>query len=88
MSVVAPLRLIRGNVVRDRFSRGSPNTIRAFVARGLLTHPIKLSPGPTSPSMWPEHEVDAVVQARVAGKTDDEIRALVRELEAKRKGVA
>lgn len=84
---MAAIRLIRGDVVRDRIGRGSPNTVRSRVARGLLTSPIKLSPGPTSPSMWPEHEIDAVVQAHVAGKTEDEIRELVRGLEAARKAV-
>jgi hypothetical protein len=38
--------------------------------------------------MWPEHEVDAVIEARIAGKTDDEIRELVRELEQRRREVA
>ncbi|RYZ88599.1 MAG: AlpA family phage regulatory protein [Proteobacteria bacterium] len=34
---------------------------------------------------WPEHEVLALNAARIAGKTDDEIRALVMKLEAARK---
>ncbi len=29
---------------------------------------------------WPEHEVDAVLAARLAGKSDDDIRSLVRRL--------
>jgi prophage regulatory protein len=33
---------------------------------------------------WPEQELQAVNRARVAGKSDDEIRALVRQLEADR----
>lgn len=34
-----------------------------------------------------EHEADAINRARAAGKTEDEIRALVRELEAARAAV-
>lgn len=37
---------------------------------------------------WPEHEIDAINAARIAGKSDDEIRLLVKELEAARKGLA
>jgi len=34
---------------------------------------------------WPSDEVDAVRDARIAGKSDDDIRALVKKLEAARK---
>ena len=34
---------------------------------------------------WPSHEIDAVISARVSGKTDDEIRELVKKLTAARK---
>jgi len=34
---------------------------------------------------WPENEVDAIITARIAGQTDDEIRALVQQLHALRK---
>ena len=37
---------------------------------------------------WPAHEVAALNAARIAGKTDDEIRALVLKLEAARKAAA
>ncbi|MDN3919114.1 helix-turn-helix transcriptional regulator [Roseateles violae] len=33
---------------------------------------------------WPAHEVDALNAARIAGKSDGEIRSLVRKLEAAR----
>ena len=35
---------------------------------------------------WPANEVDAVVAARISGKSESEIRALVKTLEAARKG--
>jgi prophage regulatory protein len=37
---------------------------------------------------WPHHEVSALNAARIAGKSDDEIRALVVKLEAARKAAA
>lgn len=33
---------------------------------------------------WPAHELDAIAAARIAGKSEDEIRALVRDLVAAR----
>jgi prophage regulatory protein len=50
--------------------------------QGLLTPPIKQ--GKRS-SAWPLSEVLAINRARIAGKTDDEIRSLVLELVAHRK---
>jgi prophage regulatory protein len=37
---------------------------------------------------WPSSEVTAINAARIAGKTDEEIRALVVKLEAARKSAA
>ena len=37
---------------------------------------------------WPDTEVLALNAARIAGKTDDEIRTLVKKLEADRKALA
>jgi prophage regulatory protein len=34
---------------------------------------------------WPAYELDALNRAEIAGASDDEIRALVRELLARRK---
>jgi len=33
---------------------------------------------------WPDYEVDAIITARIAGKTDEQIRELVKALHAKR----
>ena len=33
---------------------------------------------------WPDYEVTAIVSARIAGRSDDEIRELVKALHAKR----
>ncbi len=37
---------------------------------------------------WPSDEVSAINTARIAGKSDDEIRELVKVLQAKRSGLA
>lgn len=54
------------------------------IAAGLMTKPVKLG----TASAWPAHEIDAVNRARIAGKTDDQIRQLVQKLEADRKAMA
>lgn len=51
------------------------------IANGLFTKPVKLS---ARQNVWPEHEVTAIQEARLAGKSDDEIRELVKRLEDKR----
>ena len=53
------------------------------IADGLFMPPIKCG---RQSSGWPDNEVDAVVRARIAGKTDEEIRALVARLVAARSG--
>lgn len=57
------------------------STFYARIAQGLWTKPVKLS---KHASDWPEHECDTLNAARIAGKSDDEIRALVKELHAAR----
>lgn len=52
---------------------------------GTFTPPIKIG---LRSSAWPDCEVSAINSARVAGKSDSEIRALVAELVAQRKETA
>lgn len=54
------------------------------IARGLMTRPVKLS---RRAAGWPADEVKAVTQARIAGLSEEAIRALVDKLHAKRKEV-
>ena len=63
-------------------ARASRATIYAWIAAGLMTPPIKLG---SKSSAWPAFEVNAILAARIAGKSDDEIRALVVQLTAARK---
>jgi len=50
------------------------------IKQGLLTKPVKLGRS----SAWPENEVETINAAIIAGKSDDEIRTLVKKLEAAR----
>lgn len=63
----------------------SRSTIYLRIAQGLWTKPISLGARAVG---WPSSEVAAINAARIAGKTDEEIRALVIKLEAARKAVA
>jgi prophage regulatory protein len=63
----------------------SRSTIYLRVNQGLWPRPIRLGPRAVG---WPASEVAALNAARIAGKSDDEIRALVVKLEASRKAAA
>ena len=60
----------------------SRSTIYLRISQGLWTKPVSLGARAVG---WPSDEVAALNAARIAGKTDDEIRALVAKLEAARK---
>ncbi len=55
------------------------------IQQGLFPCPVSIGARAVG---WPEDEVDAINAARIAGKTDAEIRALVASLEAARKTAA
>jgi len=59
----------------------SRSTIYLRIAEGLWTKPVSLGVRAVG---WPSDEVDALNAARIAGKSDDEIRELVTKLEAAR----
>jgi prophage regulatory protein len=63
----------------------SRSTLYLRIAHGVFTHPVSLGGRAVG---WPAHEVEAVNTARIAGKPDAEIRALVAQLESARKAVA
>lgn len=58
------------------------STLYLRIAQKLWTKPIRLGPRSVG---WPENEVAALNAARISGKNDDEVRALVKQLEAARK---
>jgi prophage regulatory protein len=73
------LRLLKLQAVMDRTALRTTAVYRDIKA-GKFVPPIKMARS----SYWVEHEVDAILRARVAGATDDQLRALVAELIAQR----
>lgn len=56
---------------------GSRSTIYLRIAQGLFTRPVSLGARAVG---WPAREVAAINAARIAGKSDDAIRELVKRL--------
>ena len=52
------------------------------ISEGLMTGPVKLG---SKVSVWPEHELNAIASARLAGADDEAVRKLVADLMAARK---
>lgn len=62
----------------------SRSTIYLRMSQGLWTRPVSLGARAVA---WPACDVVALNAARIAGKSDDQIRALVMKLEAARLSV-
>ena len=60
----------------------SRSTIYLRIAQGLWTKPVSLGARAVG---WPSDEIEAINSARIAGKTDEEVRVLVAKLEESRK---
>ncbi|WP_198161221.1 MULTISPECIES: AlpA family phage regulatory protein [unclassified Variovorax] len=60
-------------------------SIYTQIREGLFTKAVPIGARSVG---WPSHEVEAISAARCAGKTNDEIRALVRDLHAQRQQAA
>ena len=67
--------------VKDEMGWRSDASVYNCVRNGTLTTGVAI--GQRSRG-WPDYEVKAIAAARIAGKTDDEIRELVLILHAKR----
>jgi prophage regulatory protein len=57
-------------------------TVYDFMDRGLFPMPIKIGP---KLAAWPADEVSKINAARIAGRNNDEVKALVSDLMAERK---
>jgi len=77
-------QILRLPAVKERTGL-SRSTVYLRIAQGLLTHPVSLGGRAVG---WPTNEVASLVAARIAGKPDAEIRALVAQMEAARKTLA
>ena len=81
LSNTTPINQLLRRPVVEAATGCSRSTIYRNIKRQLFTKPICLGGGRVA---WPQTEVAALNQARIAGKSDDEIMALVFELEALR----
>lgn len=77
-------RILRLRDVLQRYGK-SRSTVYLEIRRGVWPQPIALG---GRLSGWLESETDAMIRARVAGKSDEEIRQLVTELVSARRSVA
>lgn len=80
----SPNALARIDVARDLLGY-SRSQLYARVKEKLLTEPVKIGPRAAA---FPLREIDAINAARIAGKSDADIRALVERLHAARQSAA
>ncbi len=77
-------RILRQPAVSN--ASGYPrSTLYLRISQGLWTKPVSLGERSVG---WPDNEVTAINEARIAGKSEEEIRALVIRLETARKKAA
>ncbi len=60
------------------------STVYDHIAQGLITKPVKLGARAVG---WPEEEIQAILAARIAGKSELDIKRLVLSLMLKREGI-
>jgi prophage regulatory protein len=74
--------LLRRPII-EQSTGDSRSTIYRKIKKGLFTKPVNIGGDRVA---WPANEVQAINQARIAGKSDNEIKQLVVELESARIG--
>ena len=75
------MKILRKPEVKSASGWRSDASVANAVRDGLLTKPVALGPRSVG---WPDFEIDAINAARIAGKSDADIKALVIRLHAKR----
>jgi prophage regulatory protein len=70
------LQLIKNAEARSSLGVGN-TTFYEQLNAGLITPAVKLGVHSVA---WPKHEIQAIVAARIAGQSDDQIKALVKQL--------
>jgi prophage regulatory protein len=79
------MQILRMPAVKGRAGHRSDASIYNAIRNGLFTTGVAIG---LRAKGWPDYEVDAIITARIAGKTDDQIRELVKALHAKRTELA
>ena len=75
------MALIRLPAVKAQFGYRSSTSVYNAITAGLVTKPVHIGARAVG---WPDYEIEAINAARIAGKTDDEIRVLVEHLQGQR----
>jgi len=75
------MSILRMQSVKAETGNRSHASIYSAIHAGLFTHPVQIGQRSVG---WPSEEVAAINQARIAGKSDADIRALVNQLHAAR----
>ena len=79
------MQILRMPDVKRRRGHRSDASIYNEIRDGLFTSGVAIGQRAKG---WPDYEVDAINAARIAGKSDDQIRELVKALHAKRTELA
>jgi prophage regulatory protein len=75
------MKILRLPSVKAEMGHRSDASIYNAIRAGLFPVGVKIGQRAKG---WPSYEVEAVIAARIAGKSDDELKALVKRLHAKR----
>ena len=67
------IHLLRRREVAQCLGVAGKTSVYRWIDRGVIPPPVKFG----ARSRWPSNEIDEIVRARIAGKTDDEVRAIV-----------
>ena len=79
------MSIYRMPVVKSETGHRSHASIYNAIKAGLFTKPVQIGQRAVG---WPDYEVSALVSARIAGKSEAEIRELVKRLHARRAELA
>lgn len=79
------MQILRMQAVMAETGHRSHASIYSAVRAGMWTKPVSIGPRAVG---WPADEVKAINAARIAGKSVDDIKALVSRLHAKREQLA
>jgi prophage regulatory protein len=79
------MKLIRLPDVKEKFGFRSDSSVFAGIKDGILPPGIAIS---AKSKAWPDFEIDEILVARIAGKTDIDIKQIVTTQIEKRKSLA
>lgn len=79
------MKILRMDAVKAETGHRSHASIYTAIKKGLFTKPVSIGQRAVG---WPYTEVMAINEARIAGQSEAEIRALVIRLHAKRTELA